>query len=297
MLLGAAPAHAAPGAAGAESECVSAYKHAKELAQSGSLREARDLLVSCAKPTCSKALRQECEVEYNRLDSQIPTIVLHFTDKNGAPRTDVQVQVDGQPLTAQLDQQPLPVDPGVHEFTFKTADGETVSRKVMILENDRLRPIDATLAPAPTLAPSLAASPEGPAVQGSPSPGGATSHAAEAGASQPASVPSKEPPAPAPVPEEPEPPLPAGPPALPFILGGAGVVFAGTGAALLAFGKENVLDFAVDGLAIGAGAIVGAVWLLARPHPPEKKPAPRAAYSVDVHPAAGGAVASVAGTF
>lgn len=302
VLFAARPARGAPGGSGAESECMSAYNHAKELSEAGSFREARDALVSCTKPSCSKALRQQCEVEYNRLDSQIPTIVPHFTDKSGARRADVQVQVDGQPLTSRLDEQPLPVNPGIHEFTFKTADGETVSTKVMILENDRLRPIDVTLAPPQTAPASAGApaayppSPAAPSPAASP-PAASTTSPTEASSSQSSGgSPKEQGPATA-IPEEPEPPLPSGPPALPFVLGGAGLAVAGTGAVLLGVGKQNVLDFAVDGLAIGAGALVGAFWLLARPHPAEKKPAPRAAYTVDVHPAVGGAVAAVAGRF
>jgi hypothetical protein len=280
-LFGAAPARGAP--SGAEAECKAAYTHAQEREQAGSLREARDLLVACTKPSCSKALRQQCEVQYNTLESRIPTIVLSFTDKNGSPRADVQVQMDGQPLVSQLDGQPVAVDPGVHEFAFKTADGQTSTKKLMIVESDRGRTIDGGLAaPAPTEAPAQApAPPNAPAGNASP-PSGAPKEAPP-------------PPPPPPVPEEPEPPLPPGPRALPFALGGVGIVAVGAGAGLAI--KQKTLGIGLDCIGAGLGAVIGAVWLLARPRPPEQRAAPHAAYTVDVHPAVGGGTASVSGRF
>lgn len=288
VLLAAVPAKGATRGSGGERECKAAYARAQEQEQAGSLREARDSLVGCSKLNCSQALRQQCEVEYNRLDSRIPTVVPRFLDKNGAARTDVQVLIDGQPLATPLDGQPVTVDPGVHEFTFKTADGQTFSKKIMIVESDRERPIDGGLVP-PQAAPSEGAAPPAQAAETPP----------QANAGQPpANAAPKEPspPPPPPVPEEPEEPLPVGPPGLPFALGGAGIVLAGTGAGFLIFGTQKSSALALDGIGVGVGAIVGAIWLLARPRPREK-PAPHAAYTVDVHPAYGGGVASVSGAF
>lgn len=280
VLLGAAPARGAP--PGAEAECKATYAHAQERQQAGSLREARDLLVACTKPPCSKTMRRQCEIEYNALDSRIPTVVLLFTDKNGSPRADVQVQMDGQPLASQLDGRPVAIDPGVHEFAFKTADGQTMTKKLMIVEADHDRAIDGGFAPAP--APTEGSAP-------------AQANAAQGSASQPAGAAKEAAPSPPPVPEEPEHPLPPGPRALPFALGGAGLLAVGAGAAVVIVGKQNTLGIGLDCLGAGLGAVIGAVWLLARPRPQEQKPAPHAAYTVDVHPAVGGGIASVSGSF
>jgi hypothetical protein len=277
IAFSAAPAaRAAPNGSGVEADCKAAYAASQERERAGSLREARDALVGCAKTECGKALRQQCELQYNRLDSMVPTVVLRFTDKSGARREDVQVRMDGQPFASKLDGQPLPVNPGVHEFTFVTADGQQATSKVMIVEGQLHRPIDVGLAPP------VAATPSG-----------------QAPASQPAAAPKEGAPPVPPVGEEPEAPLPAGSPGLPFAIGGAGLVVAGGGVALLLAGKQNTVGLAVDAIGVGAGGIIGALWLLGRPHPHEveKKASARVTYKVDVVPTTSGGVASMSGTF
>lgn len=289
ILFGASPAWAASKASGVEADCKAAYARSQQLERAGSLREARDALVDCAKAECGKALRKQCEVQYNRLDSMVPTVVLRFVDKSGARRADVQVRMDGQPFASKLDDQPLPVDPGVHEFTFATADGEQASTKVMVVEGQLNRPIDVSLAP-----PVAGATPaQAPIAQ-----------PAAAPTSQPAAAPNEAMPPISPLVEEPEAPLPAGPSALPFAVGGAGLAVAGGGIALLFAGKQNTVDLAIDAIAVGAGGVVGALWLLARPHPHEtekhendKKAAASVTYRVDVVPTSSGGVASVSGAF
>jgi hypothetical protein len=70
----------------------------------------------------------------------------------------------------------------------------------------------------------------------------------------------------------------------------------GVGTAFLIAGQQNTWNLAVDSLAVGAGALVGAIWLFARPHSKEKPP-PRAAYTIDVRPVASGGMASLSAVF
>src|SRR5262249_15802740 len=75
----------------------------------------------------------------------IPSVVPVVTDETGAPRVDVQVRIDGELVATQLDGRALPVDPGMHEFSF-TMDGNVIARqKLMILQGQRNRQIAATL--------------------------------------------------------------------------------------------------------------------------------------------------------
>ena len=105
-----------------ERACITAFKKAKEHESSGKLQEAKDLLMSCAQAPCGSFLRQQCSSKYNQLESDTPSVVLIVTDASGAPRADVQVRMDGEVFTQQLDGRALTVDPGMHEFTF-AADG------------------------------------------------------------------------------------------------------------------------------------------------------------------------------
>jgi hypothetical protein len=273
-FFGASAAWAAPNPSGAEADCKAAYARSQELERAASLREARDALVGCAKTECGKALRQQCELQYNRLDSMVPTVVLHFVDKSGAKREDVQVRMDGQPFASKLDEQPLPVDPGVHEFTFATADGQQATARAMIVEGQLNRPIDVGLAPVV----SAKLPPQAASSEPTPAPKESTAPVIEASE---------------------EAPLPTGSSGLPFAIGGPGLVVAGGGVALLLAGKQNTVDLAVDAIAVGAGGIIGALWLLARPHPreSESKAAASVTYKLDVVPASAGGVASLSGAF
>ena len=112
--------------------CAATYKSALQVEQAGRLRQAKDLPLSCAKATCGAHVKQLCTTRYAQLESDIPSVVPLVSDENGEPRVDVQVTIDNELLTSRLDGRALPVDPGVHEFSF-TADGAVVAtQKVMI---------------------------------------------------------------------------------------------------------------------------------------------------------------------
>ena len=121
--------------------CVAAYRESRENERTSHLRAARDLLIECAKPSCSRVLRQQCINRYIRLDADMPSVVPVVTDRSGAPRVDVEVKVDGAPLASRLDGRAIAVDPGVHEFSFHAGGELLASQKVMIIEGQRNRPI------------------------------------------------------------------------------------------------------------------------------------------------------------
>ncbi len=135
-LLLAAVGLAGPARADDKPACAAAYQKAQESIHASHLREARDLMSSCAKASCGPFVQQECVAAYTRLDTyDIPSIVPRATDESGAPRTDVQVTMDGEVITSSLDGRAVSVDPGLHEFSF-SSNGETIrrKRKLMIAE-------------------------------------------------------------------------------------------------------------------------------------------------------------------
>ena len=82
---------------------------------------------------------------YAQLESDIPSVVPLVSDENGEPRVDVQVTIDNELLTSRLDGRALPIDPGMHEFSF-TADGAVLAtQRLMIVQGQRNRPIAITL--------------------------------------------------------------------------------------------------------------------------------------------------------
>jgi hypothetical protein len=331
LLLCARPGATEPSGKSKERRaCETVFKTAGQLEQSGHLRQAKDLLLSCAKSSCGSVLRQRCSVRYAQLESDIPSVVPLVTTETGEPRVDVQVTVDGEPLTPHLDGRALPVDPGLHEFSF-TADGAVIStQKVMIVQGQRNRPITVSLRPvdphAKALGPAVAAggvdakaSLDKPAAEraGVEKPERETPPLERAAREKtsdtaPESSPAESPPA--------ESPRASGPGALPYVIGAAGLAGVGGYGLFVSWGrKDNAalaqcapscppesvnhirkLYLAADvSLGVGIAALgAAATWLIVGgAASPKEERARRPHYVVDLHPTPSGAFASVSGSF
>jgi hypothetical protein len=130
--------------------CSNVYYKADQLEQSGKLRQARDMFLSGAKAYCFAAVRRDCMARYNQLELEIPSVVPVVTTQDGEPRVDVQVSIDNEPVTGRLDGRSLPLDPGLHEFTF-SADGKILAtEKIMIVQGQRNRAISIVLRADPS---------------------------------------------------------------------------------------------------------------------------------------------------
>lgn len=297
--------------------CTAAYDGGHERQRSGHLREARELYLGCAAASCG-GLQRKCASAAMQLSSAIALIAPVVTDDAGNPLVDVQVKMDEQPLTARLDGHELPVDPGVHEFSFTARVGRwpgrevSTTRKIMIVEGQR-GPVAITL-PSPDegspKAMSAAPTTEASAVDTAPA---VESHKAQDKPADDAPPPREAPAAP---------PQGGGPSPLPYVLGGVGLLGVGAGALLTYWGKTdndalaqcspNCQPSSVDhirrlylaaDISFGAGAagLGVAALLFATPHPhaaasATAKPIRRTAV-FDVQPTRSGAFASFQGTF
>jgi hypothetical protein len=60
------------------------------------------------------------------------------TAKNTAgPVTEAKLIVDGQPAAARLDGRAMPIDPGLHTFHLETADGAILDQEVVVPEGEQ----------------------------------------------------------------------------------------------------------------------------------------------------------------
>jgi hypothetical protein len=311
--------------------CAVAYRNAVVLEQAAHLRQAKDLLLSCAKATCGAFVKQQCTSRYAQLESDIPSVVPLVSDESGEPRVDVQVTMDGEPIAARLDGRALPVDPGLHEFSF-VVDGAVIStQKIMIVQGQRNRPISISLqkdkrgkrvalgAVPPTPAIDAKASLDKPSLdkpvsekpeREAPPPEKAAVDKADSDKS-PAESGSPD-----------APPLDVkskgGPGAMPYLLGTVGLVGLGGAGLLTYWGRKDnealaqcapdcspasvdhirKLYLAADiSLGVGAAALATSViWFIASPSSKEKPPS-QATYRFDVQPTPTGGFASVSGRF
>jgi hypothetical protein len=148
LALGASPAMAQIAHLRDEEACVTTLKDAKAREQEGALQASRVLLRQCAQNPCSPFVRQQCANRNTKLELDTPTVVLLVTDAAGGSRTDVQVKVDGEPFASQLDGRAIPIDPGMHDFSF-IADGRVfATQKILIVQGQRNRFITANIGKA-----------------------------------------------------------------------------------------------------------------------------------------------------
>jgi hypothetical protein len=312
--------------------CTAAYESANSSEASAHLREAKRLLLLCAKPACGDLLLRECTTRYTQLDSDIPTVVPLATDRAGSPRVDVQVTMDGELLASRLDGKALPVDPGMHAFSFSSGDELLATQEVMIVQGQRNRPL--LLAIGATQ--SRVALGERVGVSEKASLGEKVGTSEKVATNVPANekVAMKEstlPPdgstlAQAPSSETPREPEAVpderssdGRSAVPYVLGGVGVVSIATGALMISWGKKdnsalsqcspNCLPSSVDhvrtmyaagDVAVGVGVValgVGVWRFMASSASTTKRSGVRATPVLDVQSSRSGAVATFTGVF
>jgi hypothetical protein len=117
--------------------CQVAYEGGQQKEQLGRLVEASQLFAQCAEESCGAAMWQNCIVRGTRISTALPSVVPLVVDENGAPRTDVQVRMDGQVIASQISGRAIPIDPGTHEFSFSTSAGVFASQKLTIGKGER----------------------------------------------------------------------------------------------------------------------------------------------------------------
>jgi hypothetical protein len=308
-IAGAAPnAHADKKTkkAPSQSVCATSLSDAETRVDAGHLREARDLLRTCAKPACG-TVYPLCVKKLEQLETELPSVVPIVTDKAGLPMLDVMFAADGELLASRLDGRGLAVNPGMHTFSFSTSElGVFSTQTIMIVQGQRNRPLlvemqkDEAPAKAGVAAVTKSAAP--------------ISEAADAPAAEGSS--SKEPSDP-PSPNEPAPKKRA-PSVMPYAIGGLGLASLGLGALLTFWGRQDnaalsacspncapgdvdhVANFYVlSDIALGVGAAavgLATVMLIVRGGKGSEKVA-RTGYVLDVQPAPSGAFATFKGSF
>jgi hypothetical protein len=285
--------------------CKAAYKSAQEREQAGKLREAKELLSTCANVTCGGVLKKECASRSAHLDAEIPSIVPVVTDD---ARLDVQIRMDGELLMSHLDGRAVPIDPGTHEFTFSTERGVVATQTATVDRGQHARPIAVALHASTGRASTTKVKPSSTVSTDSPPPRvRVTGPAAEESSAQET--------APAMVQGSSK----SGPPALAYVLGGVGGLGVAGGILMNAWGRKDNRDllascapncsqssvdhvrrvyFAADlSIGVGVAALGVATVLFFTSNRAKERPGTVAAYTVDVKPAPSGAFATVSGMF
>lgn len=135
LLVSASSAHAEP----TKQECVAANSAAQDLRSVGRLREAQVKLALCVSASCPGPVREDCADRLREVEKATPSIVFEAKDGDGNDLSAVAVSVDGQPLAKKLDGGALVIDPGEHTFTFQMAGRPAVEKKLVVREGEKGR--------------------------------------------------------------------------------------------------------------------------------------------------------------
>lgn len=128
-------------------KCYASYESAQQLRNKGELVAARDELRVCADPSCPAAVTTDCGPWLAAVEGSIPTVTFVVKDEKGGDLEDVSVKMDGKEIVTKLDGKAVPLNPGVHTFTFSSANRLTDEKKVTVHEGEKARTIDVTLMP------------------------------------------------------------------------------------------------------------------------------------------------------
>jgi hypothetical protein len=122
-----------------KAQCASAAEEAQPLRAAGKLLDARQRLLVCTNAACPRVIRHDCAAWLEKLDGEIPTIVVRAHDDRGRDLVDVRVTVDGKALLTQLDGKPLPIDPGKHALRYEADGLPPVDGTVLIAAGEKNR--------------------------------------------------------------------------------------------------------------------------------------------------------------
>src|SRR5579872_893019 len=129
--------------------CVDAYDAGRQFESAARLREAKEMMLTCAQPSCQSVrhgfLRHDCLFRFSRIEASIPSVIPMVVDAKGEAIADVQVTMDGALLRARANGVAFPIDPGNHEFVFKKERTVLARRSFVVIQGQQNRPLMVTL--------------------------------------------------------------------------------------------------------------------------------------------------------
>lgn len=139
---------AANAQAATKDQCISAFDQGQTLRRGGHLKQAREQLLVCAQQECPSVLRADCSDVLRQVEAAMPSIVLRIQDANGLDVTNVQVELNGAPLTNASDGRAIPVDPG--KVTINVKQGTlSVTVDAVVAEAEKNRIVKVTIGGEP----------------------------------------------------------------------------------------------------------------------------------------------------
>lgn len=149
LVLAGSALVAPPLAAQVAEECIAAHAEGQVLRSKGSLLLARDRFRTCAAESCPGVIRGECSTLASDVDAALPTVVLVAVSGREQDVGAGSVRIDEKADWLALDGRAVPLDPGLHRFTFQLQDGRTQVASVLLREAEKYRRVVARFDPLP----------------------------------------------------------------------------------------------------------------------------------------------------
>lgn len=136
---------ASPTAAQTRRECATHFEEGQTKRAERDYMAAKRDFIACSQLSCPKIIVAECVQFLSELDKDIPTISFRVTAQQGGELFNVEVVIDDEPLTQEIDGGTFEVNPGVHELRFSAPGFRPRHTRASVNSGERGRLIEVEL--------------------------------------------------------------------------------------------------------------------------------------------------------
>lgn len=128
------------------SACATTAEQAQELRVAHKLKDAREKLVECSRPSCPEIVSHDCNQWLSEVNAVMPSLVIRAIDSNGVAVTAVRLWIDGV-STVNPQGDAIAVDPGTHQLHVEADAMLPVDQQITFAEGETNRTITIRLVP------------------------------------------------------------------------------------------------------------------------------------------------------
>jgi hypothetical protein len=119
--------------------CIESFERSQELRREDKLVAARRELEICAATTCPGPISKSCKTWAGEVAEALPSVVVRTRRADGEIIKGASLTIDGEPVAAALDGQPIELDVGEHRLAVRTPEGEEATTRVTLKAKEKAR--------------------------------------------------------------------------------------------------------------------------------------------------------------
>lgn len=134
-------------------ECAAAHEQTQRRRLDGKLLDARASAIACAREVCPSLVRVDCIKFLDAIDAAIPTLLVDIHEPEGEMLPEVMLTIDGSPVDLlRLKGRPVALDPGEHVVRVGATDGRVAEVRVLLVEGEVRRRVVVQIPASPRTA-------------------------------------------------------------------------------------------------------------------------------------------------